>query len=76
MKQYEGTMKIKWWKNDSGDYRPLSIYAINHNRLQKELKKIKARFMKFGDDPKYHKVKRENIGAKPYSITFDMSERK
>jgi len=76
MKQYEGTMIIKWHKNHNADVRPIRIKAINQNRLQRELRQIMKWFFENGDDPKYHKVKKENIGTPPFSISFNMSERK
>jgi len=66
MKTYEGIMKIKWYKNDSGgDCRPLTIDVENKCDLKIELAKIKNDFLKKGEN-----------NEKAYSVFFEMSERK
>lgn len=65
MKTYEGVMVIKWYKNDGGDRRPLTIDLKDNEKLNSRLNKIKNDFKKDKKD-----------GRLLYSIKFFMSERK
>ena len=66
MKTYEGTMTIKWYKNDhGGDRRPLTIDTKNRETLQKELMHIRNKFLNKGEN-----------GNHPFSIKFNINERK
>lgn len=69
MRTFEGIMKIKWYKNDNGDWRGITIDTENRKTLNIELKRIKKAFMT-EQDPESD----ENRLA--YSVTFEMSERK
>lgn len=73
MKTYEGTFTIKWYKNDGGDRRPITIDCEDIAALRREQARIKAEFMTKGDDPTYPQYHGEGL---PYSVTFDMCERK
>jgi hypothetical protein len=74
MKTFEGTITIKWYKNDSyGDRRPITIDCEDRDELNKRLSKIKNDFMTKGDDPTFTFYK--NTG-RPYSISFYLTERK
>jgi len=72
MKTYEGVMTIKWYENDSGgDRRPLTIDTESKDTLKIKLSCIKNDFLTKGEyTPRFEKHKL------PYSVAFDMSERK
>ena len=78
MKTYEGTMTIKWYKNDSGgDKRPLTLIAKDKIHLKSQLKSIRKMFIEFGDDPKEAPPYRKyNPDARAYSVQFEIYERK
>ncbi|MBK7883477.1 MAG: hypothetical protein IPJ81_06560 [Chitinophagaceae bacterium] len=76
MKTYEGTMTIKWYKNHSGDCRPLTIDCKDKIELNKELKRITEAYKTLGDSPEYHLAKSCNIGTPAFSVNFDLSQRK
>ena len=78
MKTFEVTMTIKWYKNDNGgDKRPLTICCDDRKALIHRLNEVKENFMKKGEDknhtPSYRKYKE---GELPYSVKFEISERK
>jgi len=64
LKTWEGSFTIKWYKNDSGDRRPLTIDAKSDADFNTELKRIKHAFMTKGEK-----------GKIPFSVTFDMKRR-
>ena len=78
MKTYEGTMTIKWYKNDNGgDKRPLTLVAKDKLHLKEQLKSIRKSFIEFGDDPKQIPTYRKyNPDARAYSVQFEIYERK
>lgn len=65
MKTFEGIMKIKWHKNDRGDWRPLTIDLPQGESLKIKLKEIRKKFLEIGEQ-----------GVLPISVSFDLSERK
>jgi hypothetical protein len=65
LRTFEGKMTIKWYKNDNGDVRPLTIDTENEKTLNIKLEQIKNDFLSKGEN-----------GEIPYSIQFKMSERK
>jgi hypothetical protein len=65
LKTYEGIIQIKWYKNDSGDRRPLTIDVENKETLKIEINRIKMDFLKKGEN-----------GKLPYSVKIAMNERK
>lgn len=66
MKTYEGRLHLRWFKNDSyGDTRPLTLDLHKNETLSVALLEIKNNFMTKGEN-----------GKLPYSIKFDMRERK
>jgi hypothetical protein len=67
---FEGRLIIKWYKNDSGDIRPLTIDVNSERELEKELYRIREDFMTKGCD-----IRPEKKGQLPYSVTFEMKER-
>lgn len=65
MKTYEGTITIKWFKNDSyGDRRPLTIDCEDMNELNIEKSKLNKAWMELGEN-----------GKLPYSVKIELSER-
>jgi hypothetical protein len=76
MKTFEGTYTIRWGKNTALDIRPITFDCMSKEELQKELQRIIVAFSK-GDDkesPFYRKWHDDFIS--PYSIKFNMNERK
>jgi hypothetical protein len=73
MRTYEGTFIIKWYKNDNGDRRPITIDCEDMAALRREQVRIRHEFMTEGDDPAYQFYHGAGL---PHSITFDMHERK
>jgi len=73
LKTYEGTITIKWHKNDYGDVRPLTIDCKDEKELNRECNRIKKAFYSEkgldGYDYSDQKIKQA------YSVTFDMNER-
>jgi len=65
MKTFEGSMTIKWHKNDVGDKRPLTIDVDNKIDLMTEKNRIRNAFLTEGEN-----------GQKAHSITFELTERK
>jgi hypothetical protein len=63
MKTFEGTFTIKWYKNDHGDVRPLTIDCLPVE-LNSRKNEIKEAFMKLGENNRY-----------AYSVSFDLSAR-
>lgn len=78
MKVFEGTMTIKWYKNDGGgDKRPITIIANDVQELTMRTKMIRELFITKGDDPKeMPPYRRYNPDARAYSVQFEISERK
>jgi len=79
-KTYEGRITIKWHKNDYGDVHPLTIDCQNEKELHQECNRIKKAFFSEkgldGYDYPKQKAPLGGLGAvKPYSVTFDMTER-
>ncbi len=74
MNTYEGTMIIKWYKNDNGDVRPLRVECNSKSELDLELQRIKSLYMTIGDDPTYHLVKKENINNPAFNVLFYLNE--
>ena len=66
---FEGLMTIKWYKNDSGDVRGITIDTKNTKTLRVELKEIRRLFMEEQDE-------NEDDGKLAYSVKFEMNERK
>ncbi len=70
LRTFEGRLIIKWYKNDSGDIRPLTIDCEGHKELKEKLAKLKSLFMTQGCD-----IREDKKGQLPYSVTFDLTER-
>lgn len=65
MKTFEGSMTIKWYKNDNGgDKRPLTIDCADRSELKKRIAGIKNDFLSKGEDGRF-----------PFSVNIDMQER-
>ncbi len=73
MKTYEGTLTIRWSRNDDSDRRGITIDCENFAALRKEQNRIRHTFMTMGDDPEYLFYHGPGL---PHSVTFDMRERK
>ncbi len=77
LRTFEGLMTIKWYKNDSGDVRGITIDTKNRKTLNIELKEIRRRFMEV---PETDNEVIERYGRDPdelaYSVKFEMNERK
>lgn len=68
LRTYEGCMLIKWFKNDSGEQRCLTIDTKNRRTLGTELRKIRELF-KTTQDPE------SNEKRLAYSVSFEMDIR-
>ncbi|MDO5607622.1 MAG: hypothetical protein Q4G08_04105 [Capnocytophaga sp.] len=73
METYEGTMTIKWYKNDNGDTRPLTLGVKDEKELNTIKERIKQDFLTLGDDPTLPNPK--NIGRVAYSVHFRLTKR-
>jgi hypothetical protein len=69
MRTFEGIMKIKWYENDNGDWRGLTIDTENKQTLNVELKRIRKLFMTEQDPESDEK-------RLAYNVAFEMNERK
>lgn len=88
MKTFEGIMTIKWYKNDNGDARGITIDTESRKTLNDELKEIRRKFMKEQDPESdearlaHEKLTADGIVDKngcvrvTYSVKFEMNERK
>jgi hypothetical protein len=66
MRTFEGTITIKWYKNDwGGDKRPITIDVDTDEELNLEKKRIENAFM---TEPENDKL--------PYSVKLELRERK
>ena len=75
MKTYEGSMTIKWYKNDSGgDRRPLTYHCENKEELVIYLNQVSYDFMTKPHPDNIECYKRY-AGKMAYSVSFDMKER-
>jgi len=69
MRTFEGVMTIKWYKNDRGDSRGITIDTENRKTLNAELKRIRCLFMT-EQDPE------SDVERLACSVSFEMNERK
>lgn len=79
MKTFEGTMKIKWYKNDGGgDCRPLTIDIDPEDRetLKMKLSPIKERFLNLGVETMETLRNGGDLKEIPFSVSFNMAQRK
>jgi len=75
MKTYEGSMTIRWYKNDNGgDRRPLTYCCENIGELNDYLKEVESDFKTIPHPDDIERYKRY-AGQLAYSVMFDMSER-
>lgn len=74
MQTYEGSITIKWYKNDSGgDKRPLTLDVRDERHLKEIQESIRQIFLNYGDDDTLPNPK--NNGKVAYSVSFNLTQR-
>lgn len=78
MKTYEGSITVKWHKNDIGIRRPITIDCESKEEMQRICNEVKTKFLEMGEDPLLAEkfVTHRLVGVPAMSVKFDISERK